>query len=129
MGQEARCVARIGERIVEEKALLETDELILRGEHRARLPFSGLDSVEAADGCLTLHQQGEPIALELGSAAERWAAKIRNPPTLLDKLGVKAGQRIVMVDLNDASLCRQLDERTDVFESMGVFAPSPSVSN
>jgi len=30
MGQEARCVARIGERRAEVKALLETDELILR---------------------------------------------------------------------------------------------------
>ena len=49
MGQEARCLARIGERVVEVKALLESDTLILRGELRARLPFAGLDGVEAAD--------------------------------------------------------------------------------
>ena len=53
MGQEARCLARIGERVVEVKALLESDELILRGEYRARLPFAGLDGVEAAGGRLT----------------------------------------------------------------------------
>src|SRR5687768_8032231 len=108
MGQEARCLARIGERVVEVKALLESDELILRGEHRARLPFSGLDVVEAADGQLTLQQNGEAIVLELGAAAERWAAKIRHPPTLLDKLGVTAGQSIAVVDLRDASLYAQL---------------------
>lgn len=94
MGQEVRCLARIGERVVEVKALLESDTLILRGELRARLPFAGLDGVEAAVGRLTLRQDGEPIILELGPSAERWAPKIRNPPTLLDKLGVKAGQRV-----------------------------------
>ena len=108
MGQEARCLARVGERVVEVKALLESDELIVRGEHRARLPFAGLDGVEAADGRLTLHRDGESIVLELGPSAERWAAKIRNPPTLLDKLGVKAGQRVATLGLTDLDLLVQL---------------------
>ena len=118
MGQEARCLARIGERIVEVKALLESDALILRGEHRARLPFAGLDGVEAADGRLTLHQHGEPIVLELGASAERWAAKIRNPPTLLDKLGVKAGQRVAIVGLADAGLLTKLAACVDLIETV-----------
>jgi hypothetical protein len=104
MGQEARCLARIGEHHLEVKALLETDELILRGEHRRRLPFASLDSVEAADGRLTLERAGETVVLVLGPLADRWARKIRNPPTLLDKLGVKAGQRVGIVSLSDASL-------------------------
>lgn len=116
MGQEAQCLARIGERVVEVKALLETDELILRGEHRARLPFAGLDSVEAADGCLTLRQGDEPIVLELGAAAERWASKIRNPPTLLDKLGVKSGQRIAAIGLTDQDLRSKLQGCTSLIE-------------
>lgn len=124
MGQEARCLARVGERVVEVKALLESDELILRGEHRARLPFAGLDGVEAADGHLTLHQDGETIVLELGPAAERWAAKIRNPPTLLDKLGVKPGQSIVAVELEDRDLRAKLEERVRLYEPLGVNAPS-----
>ncbi len=124
MGQEARCVARIGELRVEVKALLETDELILRGEHRLRLPFASLDGVEAADGLLTLHRADETVILDLGPAAERWAAKIRNPPTLLDKLGVKAGQQIAVVGLTDEQLHQQLHACADVYESMGIHAPS-----
>jgi hypothetical protein len=108
MGQEARCLARIGERVAEVKALLESDVLILRGEHRARLAFSALDGVEAEDGRLTLFQNGEAIVLELGPSADRWAAKIRNPPPLLDKLGVKGGQQIVAIGLTDANLLAQL---------------------
>jgi len=118
MGQEARCLARVGERVVEVKALLETDELILRGEHRARLPFSELDGVEAADGRLTLRQNGEPIVLELGPAAERWAAKIRNPPTLLDKLGVKAGQEVAEIGLTDVHLLAQLEQTVDLLRTL-----------
>jgi hypothetical protein len=116
MGQEARCLARIGRRVVEVTALLESDELILRGEHRARLPFVTLDGVEAADGRLTLHQDGEPVVLELGLPAERWAAKIRNPPTLLDKLGVKGGQRVAAIGLTDAGLVAQLRATTALRE-------------
>jgi hypothetical protein len=124
MGQEARCVALIGERRAEVKALLETDELILRGEHRLRLPFATLDSVEASDGLLTLRHADETVILDLGAVAERWAARIRNPPTLLDKLGVKPGQRIVLVGLTDEQLRRRLHECADVFESMSIHAPS-----
>ena len=116
MGQEARCLARVGERVVDVKALLESDELILRGEHRARLPFSALDGVEASDGRLTLFQDGEAIVLELGPSAERWAAKIRNPPTLLDKLGVKSGQRVATIGLTDLDLLGKLRTTTAVTE-------------
>jgi hypothetical protein len=126
MGQEARCLARIGERVVEVKALLESDELILRGEHRARLPFAGLDSVEVTDGRLTLHQNGEPIVLELGPSAERWAAKIRNPPTLLDKLGVNDGQQVAAIGLTDLDLLAKLRARTTVTEHPAVASGAPT---
>jgi hypothetical protein len=119
MGQEARCLARIGEHHVEVKALLESDELILRGEQRRRLPFATLDGVEAADGRLTLELAGETIVLELGPIADRWARKIRNPPTLLDKLGVKAGQRVAIIGLSDASLRADLVALTAVVEPDG----------
>ncbi|MFN8633953.1 MAG: hypothetical protein U0893_08875 [Chloroflexota bacterium] len=116
MGQEARCLARVGEQTVEVKALLESDELILRGEHRARLRFTELDGVEAADGRLTLRRGGEAVVLELGATAERWAAKILNPRTLLDKLGVKPGQRACAVGLTDADLLAKLRSATMLTE-------------
>jgi hypothetical protein len=114
MGQEARCLARIDERVVEVKALLESDELILRGEYRARLPFAVLDGVEAEDGRLLLRQNGTSIVLELGAPAARWAAKILNPPTLLDKLGVKLGQHVAEIGLTDLPLLASLDQAVSV---------------
>lgn len=119
MGLEAHCQAQVGERQVQVKALLESGELILRGEHRARLAFTSLDGIEAVDGQLTLTQQGERIVLDLGPAAERWAEKIRNPRTLLDKLGVKAGQRVASIGVTDADLLRQLHTKVAVTELPG----------
>ncbi len=108
MGLEAQCRARIGDQDVAVRALLESNELILRGEHRERLSFSVLDSIDAADGRLILRRNGEQIVLELGAAAATWADKIRHPRTLLDKLGVKAGQRVATVGLTHANLLAQL---------------------
>jgi hypothetical protein len=116
MGQEARCQARIGERVLDVKALLESDELILRGEHRARISFASLDSVEAVDGNLTVRHGGEPIVLELGPAAARWAHKMLHPPTLLDKLGVKDGQRIAVIGVSDSPLLASLRGRVGLVE-------------
>lgn len=122
MGQEARCVARVGGRTVQVKALLESEGLILRGEHRARVSFTDLDAVEAHAGTLTLHQNGEAIVLELGAAAATWAEKIRNPRTLLQKLGVKDGQRAVAIGLTDADLLGKLRASTALAEHPAVSA-------
>ena len=125
MGLEAHCQAQIGQRTLGVKALLESDELILRGEHRARLAFSSLDAIEVAGGKLILQQQGQQIVLDLGLAAERWAEKIRNPRTLLDKLGVKAGQQVTAIGLTDADVLQQLRTRVSLVE-LPAGAPLPS---
>ena len=39
----------------------------------------------------------EGAALELGGDAETWAAKIKNPPSRLSKLGVKPASRVALV--------------------------------
>ena len=126
MGLEAHCQVRINERTVDVKALLESDELILRGEHRARLAFSSLDGIEAADGQLRLQHQDDKIVLHLGTAAERWAEKIRNPRTLLDKLGVKPGMRAAAIRLTDADLLQQL--RTTIALTEAPAGASPDLS-
>jgi hypothetical protein len=76
------------------KAYLETDFVLFRGEERLKVPFRDLKGVQADGGILKLEFPGGPAALELGAAAEKWARKILNPTSLLDKLGVKAGASV-----------------------------------
>lgn len=97
MGDEARATLHHDGRISEGKAHLETDELVFRGDIRLRVPFSAVSSVTAEGGRLLLAWDGEQAELDLGPKAERWAERIRNPKTLVDKLGVKPGQAVAVV--------------------------------
>ena len=59
-------------------------------------------------------------------AAWRGSAKIRNPPTLLDKLGVKAGQDVGTIGLTDLDLLAMLRAQTTVTEYPPVVAGAPT---
>src|SRR6266545_120208 len=80
MGQEADCKLRYQGRESRGKALLETDYVLFRGDFRLKLPFRDMRRIGASDGDLTIESDGGTAVFQLGSAAEKWAAKIRNPP-------------------------------------------------
>ena len=113
MGQEIRCIARLGDTVSEGRALLETDELLFRGDFRLRIPFRGIRSLDAADGCLTVAFSDGTAIFELGPQAERWAERIRNPKTLVDKLGVKPGMRVSVLGVSDEVFLELLRGRTE----------------
>ena len=54
MGQEVVCTARWGGKSVRGKALLETAEIIFRGDERRKIPFASLRGMESKDGELRL---------------------------------------------------------------------------
>jgi hypothetical protein len=89
MGREAKCHARWPGGEGEVKALLETNEVILRGDLRRTMPLTDIGVAVEGDALL-LKFEGEEIALDLGAqVAASWARKIQAPPTsLADKLGV-----------------------------------------
>jgi hypothetical protein len=94
-------------RTYEGEALLETAEILFRGERRLVIPFGSIKTVEAADGRLTINGN---VVLELGPDAAKWAEKIRNPKSVVQKLGVKAGQNVAVVHLDDPSFVADLEQ-------------------
>lgn len=90
MGLEAQCEARMGRQTSAGKALLEEKDLIFRGDFRLKIPLALLRRIEARAGALHLEWPDGKVVLALGDQAARWADKIQHPPSLLDKLGVKA---------------------------------------
>jgi hypothetical protein len=112
MGAEAKCVVTIGRKHVEGKALLETDALIFRGgDVRLSIPFAQVKTLDARDGVLHVNAGDGTMQFALGAAAPKWAEKIRNPPSRVDKLGVKSGQSVLLVNGTDAELARELASR------------------
>jgi hypothetical protein len=97
MGKEAVCVARYGGKKSKGKALLETNELIFRGDFRLKVAFAALKSAKAVNGELRLETPEGLAVFELGEQAAKWCEKILHPKTRMEKLGVKAGARVALV--------------------------------
>jgi len=113
VGAEAECVLRVdGDRHVG-RALLETDQLLFRGGdgYRLKLPFASARNPRAQNGSLLIDGPTSTIALELGAKAERWAEKISNPPSLLDKLDVKVTHAVALIGAKDPDFQKQLSAR------------------
>jgi hypothetical protein len=104
---------RLGRRRANGKALLETDHLLLRlPDERVKIAFSDIERLEAKDGRLAItHRQGN-VTLYLGAAAAKWIDKIKNPRSLIDKLGVKQGMNVTVDGVDDAAFLVELAART-----------------
>jgi hypothetical protein len=101
MGLESVCPARVNGQTTTGKARLEETDLVFRGDKSFKVPFAQFQLAEARGGALHLEWPEGKAVLQLGDQAARWAEKIRNPPSLLDKLGVKAGLRVAVLGLDD----------------------------
>jgi hypothetical protein len=97
MGNEMDCTLRLNGKSFSGKALLESSELIFRGETRLKIPFSAITSVETKNRQLHVRTEGGLAVFELGTQAEKWREKITNPKSVLDKLGVKPGNSVAVL--------------------------------
>ena len=96
--------------------MLETSELILRGDLRLKIPFSAITSVRAVDGELHVRTKDGVTVFELGEKAEKWREKIANPKSLIEKLGPKPGEMVVIVGNFEADFLRDLKKVGAVME-------------
>ena len=110
MGSEAKCRAQLGERAGTGTALLETDEIIFRGEFRAKVSLREVTRVEV-DSAWLRPSAPSTLALELGPRAAAWAKKIAAPPSLLDKLGVTPSSRVAVVGAFEEAFLAELSVR------------------
>jgi hypothetical protein len=112
MGSEVRCTARFGTEVSEGKALLESNEVLFRGDFRLKIPFASIKSAKAADGELRLETANGLVVFVLGSAAEKWREKILHPKTRIEKLGIKPGAKVVLIGGFDADFLDELKQLT-----------------
>jgi hypothetical protein len=111
MGAESQCVAHFGGQRSEGTALLESDHLLFRGTFRLKIPHKAITKLDADDGTLRITYPDGTAVFELGASAAKWAEKIRNPRSLLDKLGVKRDMRVAVIGVDDVALLEQLSDR------------------
>ncbi len=115
MGRELQCTVRSGGKRFVGKALLETNEILFRGDLRLRVPFALLKSVVAKDGELHLKWPDNSAVFELGAQAEKWAYAILHPKSVAEKLGVKPGSRISLLRLPSPELLKDARKSAAAF--------------
>jgi hypothetical protein len=108
MGRELICTVRVGGKSSSGKALLETSEIVFRGEPRLKIPLASLQSVKARDGNLHLQWNAGSAVFELGEHAEKWAHKILHPRSTAEKLGIKPGLAVSMIGKFDENFAGDL---------------------
>lgn len=97
MGQELSAVCHWQGRSAAGKAHLEGDHLLFRGDFRLRISFASLTGVAVEEGRLRLLMADGTAELELGAKAADWAERIRNPKSVLDKLGIGPGVPVTLL--------------------------------
>ena len=115
MGRELLCSVRTGGKTANGKALLETNEIIFRGEPRLKIPLTSLKSVVARDGELYLKWADGSAVFELGEQAAKWAHKLLHPKSTAEKLGIKPGLTISMVAMGDGDFANDLRKQAKTF--------------
>jgi len=111
MGSEAKCTVRADQRKATGTARLESEELQFRSpDLKLTIPFKTIETLAVRDGALRVTSATVSAVFELGAAAEKWLEKIKNPPSRLKKLGIKAGMRVSIVQLDDPAFAAELHE-------------------
>lgn len=91
------------------KVLLESDELILRGAVRARIRRVDVRDASTKAGVTTVRFTGGTLTLALGADAPKFVKKLLEPPkSRLEKLGVVADTRIIVIGIDDDALGAEL---------------------
>ena len=109
MGNEAVCKVTLDGTTAETKALLETEEIVVRAPFRIKVPFAEMKRVEADERALHIRWSSHELSIHIGAEAKKWERKIKNPKTVAEKLGVRSGQRISITGNVDPAFVAELE--------------------
>jgi hypothetical protein len=111
MGYDARCTLRFEGRTVSGTAWLEHKDLVFRGPERLAIPLAKITTAKAVGDVLDVRFGRKQAEFEIGKDAAKWASRIANPPSRLDKLGIKPGHAIALLNVDDEEFSAELSGR------------------
>ena len=126
MGYDATATLKFDGKTSRGTAQLEHKDLVFRGTTRLAIPLASITAATARDGTLHLQFGGKAAELTIGAAAEKWARRITNPPSRLDKLGVKAGMTVAAIGVSDEGFLTEVAERAEKVTRRAPAASRPA---
>lgn len=112
MGQVVQARVLLNGKASRGEAHLESEFLAFRGDFKLTIPLKDISSLSAKNGQLVISYPGGKAIFDLGGRARVWAEKIKNPKSLIDKLGIKPDSKVVVIGIHDAEFLQQLTNRT-----------------
>jgi hypothetical protein len=98
MGSDVKCRVRFGKQESDGKALLETSEIIFRGDFRLKIPLATIQSAKVTGDDLQVETADGVAIFHLGAAtAAKWREKILHPKTRIEKIGIKPGTKVSLI--------------------------------
>ncbi|MEE8171237.1 MAG: hypothetical protein V3T70_11885 [Phycisphaerae bacterium] len=111
MATESPCSLRIGREQYNGTARLESEHIDFAGTTKFRFRFSEIRNPGQSDGGLTFNFHGNSVRMDIGARTTKWLESILHPKTLSEKLGVRAGQRVRLLNFEDAELIAEFRAR------------------
>jgi hypothetical protein len=110
---ESACKLQVGRDRYDGKVRMEADHIDFAGCPKYRFRLSEIRSPRQDDDTIIFDFHGSPVSIKLGSgkAAGHWIDYILHPQTLVDKLGVKEGHCVRLMNLDDHELMGLLQAR------------------
>src|SRR5688572_18182043 len=100
MGTIVEGTVTVGGQKVNCKADFASDHVTFSGGRRGEVAYTKVEVLGTAKGVLRLRVDGALMEFPLGAKVDRVAAKVRKPPTLMEKLGVKPGLAVATVNVD-----------------------------
>jgi hypothetical protein len=110
MGYDASCILRLDRRTIKGTAWLEHKDLVFRGPERLVIPLAAVKTATAEGDVLRVRFGAREAEFQIGRAAVKWADRITNPPSRLEKLGVKPGLSVALLGVDDDTFLRDLEK-------------------
>lgn len=111
MATESACKLRIGREQYQGTARLDAEHIDFAGGMKFRFRFSEMRNPARAEGALTFDFHGHSVRLDVGPRTEKWLDSILHPKSLSDKLGVRAGHIVRLVNFDDPILSEQIAQK------------------
>jgi Protein of unknown function (DUF3052) len=129
MGRKCAAFVSFDEQRAAGEARLESDYLSFRGTFRLKIPFGEIRELTTSGDTLRVgFGDGQTATFELGAReAALWLDKVRNPRSLLDKLGVKATDAVAVIDFDDDGFLASLRARLATDPATSAAGPCDAI--
>jgi hypothetical protein len=113
MAMESACKLQVGRDHYDGKVRMEADHIDFAGPTKYRFRLSEIRSPRLEDETLQFDFHGNSVSIKLSSvrAASNWIEYMLHPQTLVDKLGIKEGHKVRVLNLDDNHLLGMLQTR------------------